>query len=86
MKDQIKKQLIAAFSILILILINTYSYGQINPVKKVLVLHSYHQGLEWTDNVTDGIKQTMLSHEDEVDLYFEYLDSKRYPDSLHFSQ
>ncbi len=65
---------------------STVSRGQINPVKKVLVLHSYHQGLEWTDDVSDGIKQAMLLHEDEVDLYFEYLDSKRYPDSLHFNQ
>lgn len=45
--------------------------------KKVLVFHSYHQGLEWTDNVTRGIKKAFESKQDSVELFFEYLDRKR---------
>ena len=44
--------------------------------QKVLVLHSYHQGLNWTDNVSAGI-QSVLGHEDDVELMFEYMDTKR---------
>lgn len=45
--------------------------------KKVLIVHSYHHGLEWTDNVNKGLSNAFLQHEDEVDLFFEYLDGKR---------
>ncbi|PKQ62431.1 hypothetical protein BZG02_11915 [Labilibaculum filiforme] len=44
--------------------------------QKVLVLHSYHQGLNWTDNVSEGI-QSVLGSEDNVELMFEYMDTKR---------
>ncbi len=45
--------------------------------QKVLVFHSYHQGLEWTDNVTRGIKKAFKQEQDSVELFFEYLDRKR---------
>jgi ABC-type uncharacterized transport system substrate-binding protein len=44
---------------------------------KVLVLHSYHQGLQWTDEISRGIKQVFGPHEGEIELYYEYLDTKR---------
>ena len=68
-----------------LLLIAPSIFAQPNTIKKILVLHSYHQGLEWTDNVTYGIKQAFEDYDEEIELYFEYLDSKRYPDTLHFS-
>ncbi|MFA8434888.1 MAG: ABC transporter substrate binding protein [Marinifilaceae bacterium] len=45
--------------------------------KQVLVLHSYHQGLEWTDSISKGIQCVFAPLEKEVEVYFEYLDSKR---------
>src|SRR6056297_1809946 len=45
--------------------------------QKVLVFHSYHQGLQWTDNVNTGIQQAFGPVEDSVELFFEYLDRKR---------
>lgn len=45
--------------------------------QKVLVFHSYHQGLQWTDNVNKGIQQAFGPVEDSVELFFEYLDRKR---------
>jgi len=45
--------------------------------QRVLVLHSYHQGLNWTDNVSAGI-QSVLGQEDNVELVFEYMDTKRH--------
>ncbi len=43
---------------------------------KVLVLHSYHHGLSWTDSITRAIQDVL--DPDQVDLYFEYMDTKRY--------
>jgi diguanylate cyclase (GGDEF)-like protein len=45
--------------------------------KKVLVLHSYHQGLEWTDNITKGIQSVFKPFHDHYEIHYEYLDTKR---------
>ncbi len=42
----------------------------------ILVLQSYHQGLEWTDNISAGI-QSVFKDRSDVNLIFEYLDTKR---------
>lgn len=52
-----------------------YSNGR----KKILVLHSYHQGLRWTDNVNLGIQSVMDSVGNKYELDYEYLDTKRNP-------
>ena len=44
----------------------------------VLILNSYHQGLEWTDDQTQGILDN-LQLPSEQSIYIEYLDWKRYP-------
>ncbi|MFH2091840.1 MAG: ABC transporter substrate binding protein [Pseudomonadota bacterium] len=52
--------------------------GQTKPIQNVLVLHSYHQGLKWTDTITQGIESGFSDISDQIDLHYEYLDSKRY--------
>ena len=52
-----------------------YSNGR----KKILVLHSYHQGLRWTDNVNQGIQAVMDSVGNKYEIDYEYLDTKRNP-------
>lgn len=47
--------------------------------KNVLVLHSYHHGLPWTDGISKGIINTFEKSKEKVNIYFEYLDSKRQP-------
>lgn len=44
--------------------------------KHILVLHSYHQGLEWTDNISEGIESVFRKRTD-INLVYEYLDAKR---------
>ncbi|PUU88023.1 MAG: sensory box histidine kinase [Halanaerobium sp.] len=44
--------------------------------KDILVLHSYHQGLEWTDQISQGIR-SVFPYQNEVKIYYEYLDTKR---------
>jgi len=86
MKSLIRKYWGRHLLIFLLLSFTIFGFGVGKPSYKVLVLHSYHQGLEWTDNVSRGIQQVMLSHDDEVELFYEYLDTKRYPDSLYFKQ
>lgn len=45
--------------------------------KNVLVLHSYHHGLDWTDSVSKGLIDTVSRSPEKIHLYFEYLDAKR---------
>ena len=44
----------------------------------VLVLHSYHQGFAWTDNITTGITSVFAKRSGSAELYIEYMDLKRY--------
>ncbi len=44
--------------------------------RNILILHSYHQGLEWTDSISSGISSIFKTHPN-YNLYFEYLDTKR---------
>ncbi len=45
--------------------------------QKILVLHSYHQGLEWTDSITSGIQKVFKPLDKDYEIYYEYLDTKR---------
>lgn len=50
----------------------------------ILVLHSYHQGLAWTDSITSGIRSVFKDRPD-VNLIFEYLDTKRNYNEEYFN-
>ncbi len=41
--------------------------------QKILLLHSYHSGFKWTDDITRGIKDTFG---DNINLFIEYMDTK----------
>ncbi|TAJ45542.1 PAS domain S-box protein [Methanofollis fontis] len=43
----------------------------------VLLLHSYHEGLDWPDDVTDGVRSVLTSGQGDIDLYVEYMDTPR---------
>jgi len=45
--------------------------------KRVLVLHSYHQGYPWTDNITHVLQQQFSQSDFNVELFVEYMDTKR---------
>lgn len=74
----LKKQI--SYITLILLLTNVLSYGNITSsgkLKNVLVLHSYNDGLSWTDNINKGIFDSFKdSYHRTVDLRIEYLDAK----------
>ncbi len=46
--------------------------------KKILILNSYHKGYMWSDNIMSGIKSVFAKEAPEVELSFEYIDTKRH--------
>ena len=43
----------------------------------VLVLHSYHLGLGWTDGITEGIESVLGDRFPDAEISYEYMDTKR---------
>src|SRR5664279_1674831 len=48
------------------------------PKKHVLVLNSYHKGLSWTDNIVKGVESVLQPESRNLEMSFEYMDTKRY--------
>jgi len=52
--------------------------------KNVLVVNSYHIGYEWADNILKGIQSARSDN--NLNVFVEHMDSKRYPDDLNVRQ
>lgn len=52
---------------------------------EVLLLHSYHSGVSWTDDITRGI-QSVLNDRQDVNMCIEYMDAKRISGDAFISQ
>ncbi|MEZ4386400.1 MAG: ABC transporter substrate binding protein [Candidatus Krumholzibacteriia bacterium] len=52
--------------------------------RNVLVMHSYHQGFRWTDRITEGIESRFRPLSDQLEVHYEYLDTKRNPGESYF--
>ena len=65
-------------SALLLVVTTSASRAQ-SPRKQVLVIHSYHIGYKWTDDLMLGIRN-VFQDEGNVDLRVEYFDTKRISD------
>lgn len=86
-----RKQLKYVFAFFIFVSFVTGCFAAKNlespkKVQSVLVLHSYHQGMQWTDSITNGIQNVLRPQEEQIDIFYEYLDSKRYWDSSYTEQ
>ena len=51
----------------------------------ILILHSYHKGFTWTDDISEGIESVFQANNvyQQAEVYVEYLDSKRYTGAAH---
>ncbi|MFH2092428.1 MAG: ABC transporter substrate binding protein [Pseudomonadota bacterium] len=58
--------------------------ANVQNLRNILVLHSYHQGLQWTDNISAGINKEFQNFDGEIEVHFEYLDTKRIPGEEYF--
>jgi PAS domain S-box-containing protein len=54
------------------------------PDRNVLLLHSYHQGLDWTDKITEGIESVLKGKGSHAVLRVEYMDAKHVNDPKHY--
>jgi hypothetical protein len=57
----------------------------LRTLRHVLILHSYHPGDAWTDNVMAGMREVLDSQSGQIHLHGEYLDTQRYPNPEYFS-
>ena len=53
--------------------------------KKLLVLHSYYKGFEWTDLIDEGIGEALHPFGGDLSIYTEYMDLKRFPERPHIA-
>ncbi len=74
-----KKLLLLYFLIFI-----TLSNAQDNN-KEVLLLHSYHKGYKWSDDISKAIEDKFASHEN-IELTTRYMDTKRVLDPMYISK
>ncbi len=51
--------------------------------KSILVLNSYHKGFAWSDAIMQGIEETVAASPERIDVWIEYMDTKRFPDQPH---
>ncbi len=74
--------------ILFVILSLLVGYGvncraQAPQTKNVLVLHSYHPELNWTNSVMEGIAAALNKYNGNIHIYVEYMDAKRHFDEKY---
>ena len=67
--------------LLILLTAHLSQAGSALTNNQVLIIHSYHSGLSWTDSVMNGIRDTFARSGCDIQMSAEYLDARRYPDS-----
>ena len=75
-----------AISLVVVLFLFTFILPQIaysdNNLKNILVLHSYHHGLTWTDDIMEGIYSVFKKDDPNVEIHTEYMDTKRHFDGF----
>ncbi len=80
------KRLLCWYTLLIVVGTSAPLMAGGGKVPNILVLHSYHQGLQWTDNITRGIEFGLSDMRGKMEIHFEYLDTKRNPGEAYFKR
>ena len=52
----------------------------------ILVLHSYHPGFTWTDNITKGLTAAFADYVDRIELDIEYMNTRRIYTDAYFRE
>lgn len=56
------------------------------PNRHVLVLHSYHKGLTWTDSITEGIEAKFDASGTPIEIEYAFMDTKRIFNQAYIDQ
>ena len=59
-----------------------FNYLFANPSKDVLLIHSYHKGYVWTDDISKTIEKNFADYKD-IELTTVYMDTKRIDDDSY---
>ncbi len=80
------RYLFVFFNLLALVLYSTGVLAQQGPQQKnIFVLHSYHSGLGWVEDVNDGLYKVLLAKDQQnLELHMEYMDAQRLDNSENF--
>ncbi len=64
--------------ILLFILVTNSFFLTSSEKRNVLILNSYHKGLQWTDDIVTGINAGLSESSFDLEIYIEFMDSKRF--------
>ena len=78
-----KKIRFVAISLVSFLLAGLVIGAEAEPVKKILILNSYHETYPWTDRIMTGVK-SVFETQDDVELFVCYMDTKRASDAAYF--
>lgn len=80
----------ALFCILIALLISSTALTSPDihtcDVPSILILHSYHPGFIWTENISEGLRSILDKTDFEIDIHIEYMDTKVHITEAMFPQ
>lgn len=71
------------FIIILFLLFFTFFLWPLD-IKRVLIIHSYRPYYTWTQNIDQGIMETIADYSPDVDIKVEYMDSLKSVDRVHF--
>jgi len=60
--------------------------GEETSKPRILVLHAYNYGFSWTDNISHGIQTALDKNAAEIELIFEFLDTRRVFSESYFKK
>lgn len=76
------KSFLLSLAMVCLIFTGTLEAG----IPNVLILHSYNDGMPWTDSLNRGILKAFMEKGVRVEYFFEYMDSKRFTYKGYFDR
>lgn len=76
------KKLLTLFLFLVALCFANISYGK--TMQHILLLNSYHEGYRWENEINRAI-HAKISEKENIRLYIEYLDAKRFPSRSHLN-
>ena len=71
------KTITLLFCIISLTLLMSYQVHAVD-VQKVLILHSYHKGFAWTEDIMEGMESVFQKTDIDLNVHIEYMDTKRH--------
>lgn len=76
--------LLVVFAVLLAAVAGMPAFGAGSPPKQLLILHSYHKGYKWTDDVSRGVEAALQNEGRGVRVRHEFMDTKRFSDPAYF--